>query len=110
MPIQSPRSRCEKIWKSSDGSESCRTYDLHPRPAVGQDEEVGLAERAHRQDAAARDGLDALGVQSLAGTVAVVAHEFAHSVAADEQPGIGLDAEAGDGLEVGAALLDLLFL
>ena len=68
--------------------------DLDLRAAVGQHEEVRLAERADRENAAARDGLDALGLELVVRPLAVRPPRARQSCARRVEPArVDLDAE-----------------
>ena len=70
-PTKSPKSSSLKIAKSRSLQRVLADVDLDPRPAVGDDEEVRLAEAADRQDAPGRRRLDAARLELLAGLRAV---------------------------------------
>ena len=80
--------------------------DLDLRLPVGDDEEVGLAEAADRQDPAGGPRARLLRLERLAGLRAVGFHQLFDRVGALELSWIGIDAELTQRLEVLAALAD----
>ena len=67
--------------------------DLHLGVAVREHEEVRLAERANREDAAARDRLDALGFELVVRPLAVGVDQLGDRVPPLERARVDLDAE-----------------
>ena len=78
--------------------------DLNPFAAVGDDQEVGLAEAADGQDAAGRARLRLLRLERLAGLVAVRLEELFDGVGALELARVRIDAELNQRLEILAPL------
>ncbi len=81
---------------------------LDLRLAVGDGDEVGLAERPHRQDAAGGPGFDPFGRELVAGLATEGRHQRAHGMRPREGVRVRVDAQALEGLEVGAPLRDLI--
>ena len=90
--------------------------DLYPLPAVGDDEEPGLPEASHDQDAAGRRGVDLRGLEIGAARGPVGVHERRHGigaagrVGAAKRAGVDGHAEVGERGEVGAPLGALVVL
>src|SRR5262249_11185876 len=80
---------------------------LNLRAAVREDEEVGLAERADRQNAPARDRLDAIVLELVVRPMAVRVDELRDRVAPLELARIDLDPELRELVQIGPALLYL---
>src|SRR5262249_6359033 len=84
--------------------------DLHPGAAVGQHEEIRLAEGADRQDPAARDGLDPIGLELVVRPLTVRVDELRDRVPTIESPRVDVDAEPLELSEIRSPLIDLFFL
>ena len=82
--------------------------DLDPMQAVGQRDEVRLAEAADGNDAACGDGLDFLGLERLGRPLAEPGGDLADAVRAVEPARIDVHAQGPQRLQVGLALLNLL--
>ncbi len=82
--------------------------DLDARLAVGQHQEVGLAEAAHRQDAPGGHGLDLLRLELRAGPLAERRHQIVDGVRPLEGVRIRIDAELDQLVEVGPPLFLLI--
>ena len=80
---------------------------LNARPAVGQHQEIRLAEIANAQNAAARRRVDAGGFELGARFLAMGADEIGDGCCAIESMRIRIDAELAQLREVGATLLNL---
>ena len=80
--------------------------DLDPRLPVGDDEEVGLAEAANRQDPAGGARPRLLRLERLSGLPAVGLDQLFDRVGALELSWIGIDAELAQRLEILPALAD----
>jgi hypothetical protein len=80
---------------------------LDLRAAVGQDQEIGFAERADREDAAARDRRDVLALELVVRPLAVGVDQLGDRVLPFAGPRIDLDAELVELREVLLALLNL---
>ena len=84
--------------------------DLNLGQAVGQDQEVRLAEGSDGENPAAGDRIDPLGFELVARPLAVALDELGNRVPPIERVRIDLNAELRQLVEVGAALLDLFVL
>ncbi len=83
--------------------------DLNLRAAVGQHQEIGLAEAADAQNAAAGNGVDAVLFELRPGLPAVRANQVADRGISLEPMRVGIDTQLRELGQMRAALQDLFF-